>query len=157
MATVKPIREGFHSITPILTVKDGARAIDFYQKALGAKLLYKMDNPDGKVMHAELQIGDSRIMLGEESPESGSLAPSSQNAHCGATYLYVEDVDTVFENAVRAGAKVEMPLSDQFWGDRTGLVVDPSGNRWFLATHVKDLTPEEIRQAADAHFASMQH
>lgn len=143
---VKPIPDGFHSATPYLVVKGAAAAIDFYKKAFGAKELFRMAGPDGKLMHAEITIGDSRIMLADEAPAAskGPLGTVS------AIYLYVEDIDVTFKQAVTAGGKETMPVQDMFWGDRTGKLTDPFGQRWQLATHKEDLTPEEIGERATA-------
>jgi uncharacterized glyoxalase superfamily protein PhnB len=152
----KPIPEGYHAVTPALTVKNGAKMIDFYKQAFGAQERMRMHGPDGTtIMHAELQIGDSLVMLGEESPDMGCFAPVSKGGPTGSLFLYVPDVDAAFQRAVSAGAKVVMPVSDMFWGDRFGTVEDPSGHRWGLATHKEDLTPEEISTRQKAFFASM--
>lgn len=156
MATqVKPIPEGYHNVTPHLVVRDIAEAIDFYKKALGAQEIYRMDGPDGKLMHAEIKIGDSRVMLSPECCDRGFLAPSTQEGISSTLYVYVPDVDLAFDQAVKAGAKVMMAVTDMFWGDRTGEILDPSGHRWSLATHKVDLSPEEIIKGAEAFFASM--
>ena len=149
------IPKGYHSVTPFITVKDVAQSIDFYQRALGAEERMRMSGPDGKrVMHAELRIGDSVLMLGDESPERGCMVPASLKGHSGGLYLYVADVDAAFARATGAGAKVTMPLTDMFWGDRVAEIEDPSGHRWSLAARKEDLTPEEIRKRAQAWFAS---
>lgn len=150
---VKAIPDGYHTITPYLVVSDGARAIEFYKKAFGAQQIFRMDAPGGKVMHAEIKIGDSIFMLTEESPETGCLAPTSLKGNPLSLYLYVEDVDGAFNQAVKAGAKVLMPVQDMFWGDRYGQVSDPSGHRWSLATHKQDLTPEQVEEGAKKFFA----
>jgi len=152
-AAVKPIPEGLHTITPHLTVRDGAKLIEFYKQAFGAKELRRSVTPDGKsLLHAELQIGDSRLFLNDEFPEMGACSPLGTNGTPVQIHLYVEDVDALYQRAVSAGAKVVMPLADQFWGDRYGVVEDPSGHRWALATHVQDMTPEQMKQAAAAMF-----
>jgi PhnB protein len=152
----KKIPDGYHAITPALTVHDGAQAIDFYKRAFGAQEVMRMPGPDGKgVMHAELKIGDSTFMLSDEQPEMGCRAPTSVGGPTGYLYVYVPDVDAAFEQAVDAGAKVLMPVTDMFWGDRFGQVEDPSGHRWGLATHTEDLTPEEIGRRQREFFASM--
>jgi PhnB protein len=143
---VQPIPEGYHTLTPSLTVRGGAKAIDFYKNAFGAKELCRMLTPDGKVMHAEIQIGDSRLMLSDESPEWGNFAPEEGK---GASYmLYVQDCDAIFKQAVDAGATVDSEPADMFWGDRSGRVTDPFGYRWMIATHIRDVSPEEIAEAA---------
>lgn len=149
MSKVKPIPEGYHSVTPYLCCKDAAAAIEFYKKAFGAKELMRMDN-QGKVGHAELQIGDSRIMLADEFPELGFLSPQSVGGSPIMIHLYVEDVDMTANRAVSAGAKVTRPVADQFYGDRGGQFEDPFGHKWYLATHKEDLSPEEIGKRAAA-------
>jgi PhnB protein len=151
----KPIPDGYHAVTPALTVKNGADAIEFYKRALGAKELMRFAGPDGTLMHAEIEIGDSKIMLGEEMPEQGCRAPGSVGAVSGSLYLYVEDVDKSFRRAVEAGAKALMPPTDMFWGDRFGQVEDPSGHRWSLATHKEDPSPEEMARRQKEFMAQM--
>ncbi len=147
----KPIPDGFHTITPHLVIKGAAEAIEFYKRAFGAEELNRMDfpGPDGatKIGHAALKIGDSVVFLADEFPEFGSTGPG---AHSPVTlHIYVSDADAAFGRAVEAGAKVAMPLSDMFWGDRYGKIVDPFGHHWSIAAHIEDLTPEQIgeRQA----------
>ena len=152
---VKAIPEGYHTLTPSLTVKDGAKAIDFYKKAFGAHERMRLAGPDGRLMHAELQMGDSIVMLGEEMPDMGCKAPVSVGAVSGSLYVYVPDVDAAFKRAVEAGAKALTPPSDMFWGDRFGTVEDPSGHRWGLATHKEDPSPAEMEKRQKAFFASM--
>ena len=149
------VPEGYHTVTPALTVKHGAEAIEFYKRAFGAQEVMRMNNPDGKIMHAEIKVGDSRIMLNDEMPDMGCLSPASVGGPTGSLYLYVPDVDAAFQRAVTAGAKVLMPVTDMFWGDRFGQVEDPSGHRWSLATHVEDLAPEEIARRHREFLASM--
>lgn len=152
MSTVKPIPEGYHSISPSLTCKDAARAIDFYKKAFGAQELMRMAAPDGKISHAELKIGDSIIFINDEmGPQAGAPAGVQKMS----LFLYVEDADATFNRAVAGGSKVDMPLENQFWGDRFGSVTDPFGHKWGVATHVEDLTPEQIGQRAAAFFAKV--
>jgi PhnB protein len=153
---VKPIPDGYHTITPFLTVRDAARAIEFYEKAFGAKSRGVMKGPDGKVMHAELQIGDSIIMLSDEFPDFGALSPQSLKGSPAGLHIYVEDVDAAFDRAVEAGAKVDTPVMDQFWGDRYGRLTDPYGHKWSIATHVKDLSMDEMKRAMDEAVAQMQ-
>lgn len=145
---VKAIPDGYHTITPALTVRDAAQAIEFYKTAFNAQQLERLDGPDGKVMHAGLQIGNSRFILGEENLQMGCSSPLTLNGTPNALYLYVEQVDAAFKQAVNAGAKVEMPVAEMFWGDRTGQLSDPFGHRWWLATHTQDLTPEQIKRGA---------
>ena len=150
---VQAIPAGYHTMTPMLSVRDAARAIEFYKKAFNAQQLVRMDSPDGKIMHAELQIGNSIFMLGEENPQMNCLSPQSLNGTPISLYLYVENVDSAFNQAVKAGAKVEMPVGDMFWGDRFGQVSDPFGHRWSLATHKEDVTPDQMKQRAQQFFA----
>jgi PhnB protein len=145
---VKPVPEGYHTVTPYLIVKDAAKAIDFYAKGLGAKLQMKMDGPGGKVMHAEVQIGDSIVMLADEFPEMGAKSPQTIGGTPVGICLYVPNVDALFKQAITAGAKEERPVTDQFYGDRSGTLIDPFGHKWTIATHKEDLTPEEIGKRA---------
>ncbi len=147
--SVKPIPEGYHSVTPYLIVRGGAAAIDFYSKAFGAVELFRFPAPDGKIGHAEIKIGDSPIMLADEYPDMGYHSPLSIGGSAVSLMIYVEDVDAVFEQAVRAGAKVTMPLDDMFWGDRYGKLEDPFGHHWSIGTHVRDVSPEEMRKAME--------
>ncbi len=143
---VKPIPEEYRRITPVLTVRDAARVIEFYKEVFGAEERYRMTMPDGKsVAHAELKIGDSTFMLSDEMPGQ-SCEPGAVAEACIGFYLYVQDVDEVFERAVAAGAKVKEPLKDAFWGDRVGKIIDPSGHEWILATHIEDVSPKEMEK-----------
>jgi len=151
---VREIPKGFHTVTPYLIVTDGARAIDFYKRAFGAQELLRLDGPDGKVAHAELKIGDSIIMLSEEM-SGHTRSPQSLGGTAVDIMLYVKDVDQAFNQAVAAGAKITMPLSDMFWGDRYGQVTDPFGHSWSLATHKEDVLPEELRKRTQAAMAKM--
>jgi PhnB protein len=153
---VKRIPEGYHTVTPFLTVHDAARAIEFYEKAFGAKSRGVMKGPDGKVMHAELQIGDSIIMLSDEFPDHGALSPQSLHGSPAGLHIYVEDADAAFDRAVKAGAQVEAPVADQFWGDRYGRLKDPYGHKWSIATHVKDLSMDEMKRGMDEAMAQTQ-
>ena len=153
---VKPIPEGYHTLTPYFTVRDAVLAIEFYKQAFGAEERGVMKGPDGKVMHAELKIGDSIVMLADEFPEFGAVAPESGGSTSMGLHIYVKDVDDAFDRAVKAGAKVEMPVSDQFWGDRYGKLRDPFGHRWSIATHVKDMSADEMKQSMDDAMANMQ-
>ena len=153
---VRPIPKGFNTLTPHITVKDANRAIEFYKKAFGAEEIMRMPGPDGRgIMHAELKIGDSRLLLGEETPDCASRSPESLGGTAVGILLYVEDVDAVFERAKSAGAEVRMPVADMFWGDRFGTLADPFGHEWSLATHIEDVTPEQMRERAEAFFAQM--
>lgn len=147
MPQVKPIPEGMHSVTPHLVCDGAAEAIEFYKKAFGAKEGGRAPGPDGKLMHAQIMIGDSHVMLVDEFPDWGTLGPKTLKGSPVTIHLYVEDVDAVFAQAVAAGATVRMPLDDAFWGDRYGVIEDPFGHYWSLATHIRDVTPEEIQQA----------
>jgi uncharacterized glyoxalase superfamily protein PhnB len=148
----KPVPEGYHTVSPYLAIRDAAKAIEFYKQAFGAQERYRMPGPDGKLMHAELQIGDSTVMLSDEFPEMGAVSPQSLNGTTVGIFLCVEDVDAVFKKAVGAGAKVLMPVADMFWGDRFGKVADPFGHQWQIATHKEDMTPEEMAKRAEAAF-----
>ncbi len=147
---VKPIPEGYHTIIPYLAINGAAEAIEFYKKAFGATELMRLAQPDGRVGHAELQMGDSRVMLADEFPEIGFRGPKALGATPVLLHMYVEDVDAVVERAVDAGAKVVRPVQDQFYGDRSGTLEDPYGHMWHVATHKEDLSEEEIRRRAAA-------
>jgi PhnB protein len=151
MAT-KAIPDGYHTVTPYLIVSGAAKAIDFYKKAFGATEMFRMASPDGKVGHAEIRIGDSVIMLADEMPDMGYRSPQSLGGAAVSTLLYVDDVDSRFNQAVSAGAKVQRPLANQFYGDRSGTLEDPFGHVWTIATHVEDVPPDEIEKRAKAHF-----
>ena len=156
MSDVNPIPEGFHTLTPHITVKNTKAALEFYNKAFGGETLFTMPGPDGEsIMHAEVQIGDSRLMVCDEFPQGGCKAPTSLNGTTVALTLYVKDADAAFKQAVDAGAKAEMPPMDMFWGDRYCKVSDPFGHCWAIATHVKDLSPEEMEKAAAAAMSEM--
>ncbi len=147
---VKPQPEGYHSVTPYLIVKEAARAIEFYIKAFGGAELMRMPAPDGRIMHAEIRLGDSPIMLADEFPERGIRGPQSLGGTSVGLLIYVPDVDAVFHRAVAAGATVEIPLKDQFYGDRSATVFDPFGHKWTIATHVEDVSPEEMERRSKA-------
>jgi PhnB protein len=149
-AQVEPVPKDMHSVTPHLVCDGAAAAIDFYKKAFNAVENARMQTPDGKIMHASVRIGDSNVMLVDEFPDYGSVGPKKLNGSPVTLHVYVPNVDQVFEQAVAAGATVKMPLENQFWGDRYGVVVDPFGHNWSLATHVKDMTREEMDQAMRA-------
>lgn len=143
----RPVPEGYHTITPQLVVRDGAAAIEFYQRAFGAREVSRQVGPDGKlIMHAELRIGDSPLFVVDESPDWGTRSPRSLGDTPVTIQLYVEDADALFDRATKAGAQVTMPLADQFWGDRYGMVLDPFGHSWAIATRVEELSQDEIRQ-----------
>jgi PhnB protein len=155
MANVKPIPDGIHTITPSLVVKGGLAAVEYYKTAFGAKVNTVAPGPDGKsVMHADLQIGNSRFFLGDEFPEMGALSPQSLGGSPVSLNVYTEDCDAMFDRAVAGGAKVTMPLADQFWGDRYGKLVDPFGHHWGIATHKEDVSPEEMERRMKEAFAA---
>lgn len=149
----KPVPEGYHTITPQLTLDNAAQTIDWYKKALGAEEVSRSVGPDGKVMHAELKIGDSRFMMNDVM--MGGKGPQAFGGSPASFWLYVENSDALFNRAVAAGATVQMPLENQFWGDRGGAVADPAGYTWWIATRVEDLTQEEIKQRAAEYFKQM--
>jgi PhnB protein len=155
-ASSKPIPDGFHTVTATLTVRDAAKAIDFYKKALGAEELMRMPSPDGKIGHAELKIGDSIIFLSDEFPNMGGKSPQTLGGTTGSIYLYVENVDAAFQKAISAGGKTTMPVTDMFWGDRVGHFVDPFGHTWDISTRKKDLTAKEVEAGAKDFFAQME-
>ena len=147
---VNPIPEGYHSVTPYLIIGGAADAIEFYKKAFGATELFRFPGPEGKIGHAELQIGNSRIMLADEYPDMGYHGPQSIGGSPVSLMIYVDDVDTTFNQAVEAGATVKEALQDKFYGDRMGTVIDPFGHRWHLATHKEDVSVEEMQRRAKA-------
>jgi len=147
---VKPVPDGYSTVTHYLTIRGAAKAIDFYTQAFGAKELFRMPAPDGKVMHAEILIGNSHIMLADESPRSETKAPQTLNGSTSGIFLYVEDVDAAFHQALKAGARETQPLENQFWGDRFGKLTDPFGHRWMLASHVEDVSPAEMEERMSA-------
>ncbi len=144
--TVKPVPEGYHTVTPYLIVKGAAEAIEFYQKAFGAQELMRFADPAGKVGHAEIKIGNSPIMLADEFPEMGFRGPQSLGGSTVGIVLYVEDVDRWFDRAIAAGGKALRPVKDQFYGDRSGTLTDPFGHVWTVATHKEDVAPEEMHR-----------
>src|ERR1700730_14970765 len=146
----KAIPDGYHSVTPYLIVKGAAQAIEFYKTAIRARELMRMPQPGGKIGHAEIRIGDSPIMLADEFPEMDARSPQSFGGSPVSILLYVENVDTIFAQAVAAGAMVQRPVADQFYGDRTGGIEDPFGHVWYISTHTEDVSPEEMRKRAAA-------
>ena len=142
-----PIPDGYHSVNVILTVDDAAKAIEFYKQAFGAEESARLPGPDGRLMHAAIRIGDSQVMLVDEMPEWGALGPKSLKGSPVTIHLYVDDVDAFVARAVSAGAKVTMPVADQFWGDRYGKLEDPFGHHWSVATHVRDVSMEDAQKA----------
>lgn len=153
--TAKAIPEGYHTLTPYMTVRDAARAIEFYKQAFGAEEKGVMKGPDGTIMHAELRIGDSLLMLADEFPQFGSLSPQTIGGSGTGLHIYVEDVDSAFDRAIGAGATVEMPVADMFWGDRYGKLVDPFGHKWSIGTHKRDMSMEEIEEAQEEFMKQM--
>ena len=143
---VKPVPDGYHTVTPYLIVEDATKAIDYYERAFLAKTIVRMPGPKGRVMHAEIQIGDSRVMLADEFPEMGAKSPKALGGSPISIALYVPDVDVVVERALKAGGTLKRPVEDQFYGDRSGGVVDPFGHVWHVSTHVEDVSHEEMQR-----------
>jgi PhnB protein len=154
MAT-QPIPEGYHTVSPYLAVEDAARAIDYYTRAFGAKEVVRMGAPGGKIGHAELEFGDSRIMLSDPFPQASTRPPTQLGGTSMSMMVYVEDVDAAVKQAVDAGATVTMEVADQFWGDRSGTITDPFGHVWWIATHVEDVPPDEMAERAKAAMSGM--
>jgi PhnB protein len=152
MGSVKPIPQGYHSVTPSITCKDAAKAIEFYKQAFGAQELHRMPTPDGRVAHADIMVGDSHVMINDEFMPMATLSPGNRPIYL---FLYVEDADAVFDRAVSAGSKVDMPLENMFWGDRFGRITDPFGHQWGIATHVEDVAPDEMKRRSAAWMANM--
>ena len=153
MATVKPIPEGYHSVTPYLIISGAADAIDFYKKAFGAIELFRMPAPEGKIGHAEIKIGDSPIMLADESPEMGYKSATTLSGSPVSLMIYVDEVDKIYNQAIAAGGTEVKGVQDQFYGDRSGTLKDPYGHVWHIATHMEDVTPEEMdKRMAAAGF-----
>ncbi|HEY6148213.1 MAG TPA: VOC family protein, partial [Thermoanaerobaculia bacterium] len=150
---VKAVPEGYHTVTPYLIIDGAAAAIEFYRKAFGAVEVVRMPSPDGRIGHAEIKIGDSHVMLADERPEMGARSPGTVGGSPVSIVLYVEDVDKVVARAVAAGAKIERPVEDKFYGDRMGGIEDPFGHRWYVGTHIEDVTPEEMKK----RMAAMSH
>ena len=147
---VKPIPDGYHSVTPYLYIKGAAAAIDFYKKAFGAVELFRMDAPGGRIGHAEIKIGDSPIMLADENADMGALSPQTIGGTPFSMMIYVEDVDAVFDQAIAAGGEQIRAVANQFYGDRSGGLKDPFGFQWWIATHIEDVPPEEMEERAKA-------
>ena len=154
---VNAIPDGYHSVTANLVIKGASKAIDWYKQALDAQELYRMPGPDGRLMHAEIKIGDSVIMLTDEMPEMGGKGPETLGGTPVSLMIYCKDCDTLFTRAVGAGASVRMPLEDAFWGDRWGMVTDPFGHVWAIATRKKNLSLDEMKRAMDAFMANYKH
>jgi len=146
MSNVRPTPEGYHSVTPYLFIKGAASAIEFYKNVFGATELMRMPGPNGQIMHAELRIGDSIVMLSDENPQMGALSPQSIGGTASGLNVYIANVDGVTQKAIDAGAKLVRPVKDQFYGDRSGTIIDPFGHMWSVATHVEDVPPEEMRK-----------
>ena len=153
--SVKPIPEGYHTATPYLAVDDAAEALEYYKKAFGAKERGRMEAPDGKIGHAEIQIGDSLVMLSDPFPQATTRTPKELGGTTASVFLYVENVDAFVQRAVDAGATVSMEVADQFWGDRFGTITDPFGHSWSVATHIEDVPPEEMAERAKTAMAAM--
>ena len=154
MSTVNPIPDGYPRVTPYLCVDDAAKAIEFYTAALGAEERVRMPSPDGRIGHAELGLGDSVIMLADEFPDMGAISPKTVGGTPVTIHVYVEDVDDVCARAVKAGAKELRPVENQFYGDRTGWLEDPFGHRWSVASHIEDVSPEDMEKRMAAEFAN---
>jgi PhnB protein len=155
--SVKPIPDGFNSVSAYLIVKNAAEALDFYKQALGAEPGVRMTGPDGKsTMHAEMHIGNSTVLLSDENPQWGAQSPETLGGSPSSLHVYVEDADALFKRAVEAGCEVVAPIMDAFWGDRYGKLKDPFGHQWGIATHIEDVPPEDMGKRAEKWFASMQ-
>jgi len=152
---VAPVPSGYHDVTPYIVCRGASDAIAFYKKAFGAKEKYRMAGPDGRVMHAEILIGRSTIMLGDEMPEMGATSPQTINGTASGLFLYLPNVDKAFAKAVAAGARAEQPPTDMFWGDRYAKLADPFGHKWSMATHIEDLTPKEMARRSDEAMKAM--
>jgi PhnB protein len=150
--SVQPIPKGYHTVTPYLIVQGAGKAIEFYRKAFGATEVFRMEGPEGKIGHAEIQIGDSRVMLADEYPDMGFLSPASLGGSAVTLMIYVEDSDAVYQSALAAGAEIVKPIQDQFYGDRSGTVADPFGHVWTLSTHKEDLTYDEVERRAQEYM-----
>ncbi|MEO6325863.1 MAG: VOC family protein [Thermoanaerobaculia bacterium] len=150
---VKPVPDGYHTAIPYLIVRGAAEAIEFYKKAFGATEQFRMPDPSGRIMHAEIRIGDSVVMLSEENIGWGAKSPLTLNGTGASVFLYLPDVDTAFQQAVAAGGKAQMPPADMFWGDRFGKLVDPFGHEWSMATHIEDVPQEQMAERAASAFA----
>ncbi|MDA8429097.1 MAG: VOC family protein [Geobacteraceae bacterium] len=152
--TTKPIPDGYHTVTPYLVIKNASKAMEFYAEAFGATELTRLTTPDGGVMHAEIRIGDSPVMLSDECPDWNALSPLTIGGTSVSLVLYVQDADAVVKRSVAAGATLLMPVADQFWGDRMGTILDPFGHKWSIATHTEDVSAEEIAKRAKALFGA---
>jgi PhnB protein len=150
MGTVKPIPEGYHNVTPYLYVRGAAAAIDFYKSVFGATEIVRMAGPNGRIMHAEMKIGDSIVMLGDENPQMGVLSPQTVGGFSTGLHVYVEHVDAVVQKMIDSGAKLVRPIKNQFYGDRSASLLDPFGHMWSVATHIEDVAPEEMKKRMTA-------
>jgi|GEM_PF-601011 PhnB protein len=150
MTGINPIPDEFHSVTPYLFIRGASEAIEFYKQAFGAEEVFRLPMPDGKLGHAEIQIGDSHVMLADENAEAGAISPSTLEGTSASFLIYVENVDEIYAQALAAGGEVVRPLADQFYGDRTGCLKDPFGHVWTISTHIEDVTPEEAQQRLEA-------
>ncbi len=155
MASVKPVPEGYHNVTPYLFVRGAASAIDFYKKVFGASEIMRMPAPNGRIMHAELRIGDSIVMLADEDPHAGVMSPQTVGGFSVGLHLYVDNVDAVVQRAVENGAKPLRAVKNQIYGDRSGSLLDPFGHMWSVGTHVEDVTPEEMRKRMSAAMSQV--
>lgn len=153
---IKPIPDGYHTLTAYLTVRGASDAIEFYKKAFGATELFRLNMSDGKIAHGEFKIGDSIFMISDENPECASTCPETLGGSPVTLHLYVTDADTTFSDAIKAGAKETMPLANQLWGDRMGKVVDPFGHHWLIATHIEDVDPSEFQSRMEAYCGAHQ-
>jgi PhnB protein len=152
---VKPVPEGYHTVTPYLAVENASAAIDFYRRAFGAKERARISGPGDTIMHAELEVGDSLVMLSDPFPQASTTPPKELGGTSASVFMYVEDIDAVYRQAIDAGATSLMEPDDMFWGDRFGSVQDPFGHSWTIATHIEDLEPEEMRRRSDEFMAQM--
>lgn len=155
--TIKPIPEGYHTATPYMVVRDAANALEFYKKAFAATETFRLNAPDGKIAHAEFKIGDSPFMLADENPQCTDASPEKLGGSPVKLHLYVNDVDTTYADAIKAGAKSNMSPANQFWGDRMGAITDPFGHLWLIATHLEDVPQSELESRRDAFFAGHPH
>lgn len=153
---IKPIPDGYHTLSAYLTVRGAADALEFYKKAFGATELFRLNTPDGKIAHGEFKIGDSIVMISDENPGCPSTSPETLGGSPVTLHLYVADADSLFEDAIKAGAKATMPIENHFWGDRMGKVVDPFGHHWLIATHVEDVDPSEFQSRMEACYVAHQ-
>lgn len=153
-AKIKPIPDGYHTLTTYLVVRGASDALEFYKKAFGATELLRLNMPDGKIAHGEFKIGDSIFMISDENPQCSDTSPEALGGSPVKLHLYVTDVDTTFADAIKAGAKETMPPANQFWGDRMGSVVDPFGHHWLIGTHIEDVEPSEFQSRMEAFFAA---